>query len=336
MTEAWAEKYRPKNINDLIFPNEQLKLAVEQWYKQGYIDSNVLLYGKAGTGKSSLIKILVNDFIKNPKDVFILGRKVEEVDNLGRWIESAPVASSCRIVVVEEADRLSNQAELLLKEKFMERYLQNKVVFLGATNNVHKIDPAVRTRYHIKANFNNLPIDQVIAHLKKVLDSEQVTYDEQMVLEFVNKNIGKGLRELLNLAQLASTTKTFDIKSISALGGVADESQIIQIVNYMIKYLLSTSKEDSKILAFYPSTREYYEQFGKYWEWVSSTLKNYSDIDYVHIMKELIDSEDITLDNKNIIINYLQDEDFKIYKNLHFIAMLGDVFKNISDLKNSA
>jgi DNA polymerase III gamma/tau subunit len=208
-------------------------------------------------------------------------------------------------------------------------------VFIAATNNIHKIDPAVRTRYHIKANFNDLPIDEVVAHMEKILQQEQVVFDPEVLKQFVQKNISKGLRELLNLAQIACVTKTFDTQAISNLGGVADESQIIQITSYMLQYLTSAEKEQVSILSKTPNVNEHYESFGKYWSWVNDTINNYTDIDYIHIIRELIEDDKISLDNKQIMIQYLQDIDFKIYKNLHFVAMLGSLFGNINQLKQS-
>ena len=55
----WAEKYRPQNLSTYI-GNEHLKDKVKR-----YIDDqdvpHLLLYGKAGTGKTTLAKIVVNN-----------------------------------------------------------------------------------------------------------------------------------------------------------------------------------------------------------------------------------------------------------------------------------
>ena len=55
----WVEKYRPNTLTTYV-GNEHLKEKVKR-----YIDSedvpHLLLYGKAGTGKTTLAKIVVNN-----------------------------------------------------------------------------------------------------------------------------------------------------------------------------------------------------------------------------------------------------------------------------------
>ena len=54
----WVEKYRPSNINEYIFCDENIKSKVNEWLNKKDIP-HLLLYGTAGTGKTSLVKILL-------------------------------------------------------------------------------------------------------------------------------------------------------------------------------------------------------------------------------------------------------------------------------------
>ena len=328
---AWAEKYRPKEINELIFPNETIRNAVNKWYELGAITENALLYGKPGTGKSSLIKILAKDFIKNEKDIFILGRKIEAIEKLGGWINASPVASKIKIVVIEETDRLSPAAFLGLKEKYMEKYI-GKVAFLATTNNPHKVDPAVRTRFNLKINFDQLPVDQVIARLEYVLKNENINYDINMLTEFVNKNVKKGMRELLNLLQIASVSGKLDTAAVSQLAGITQEDKIIQVIEYILNYIKPLNGEQLAVIYNDALDPAYMDVFGKYWKWLTNTLNQFADIDYDYIYSELINEKQLPLNVKKILMKYYNDNEFKIYKNMHLMSALVEVIEDYLEI----
>ena len=55
----WVEKYRPTTL-DTYIGNEHLKSKVSIYLESGDLP-HVLLYGRAGTGKTTLAKLLVNN-----------------------------------------------------------------------------------------------------------------------------------------------------------------------------------------------------------------------------------------------------------------------------------
>ena len=59
----WVEKYRPKDLSTYI-GNEHLKEKVERYLKTEDVP-HLLLYGRAGTGKTTLAKIITNNIMSN-------------------------------------------------------------------------------------------------------------------------------------------------------------------------------------------------------------------------------------------------------------------------------
>jgi len=54
----WVEKYRPKKLEDYV-GNDHLKQKISDYIATGDVP-HLLLFGKAGTGKTTLAKLIVN------------------------------------------------------------------------------------------------------------------------------------------------------------------------------------------------------------------------------------------------------------------------------------
>ena len=54
----WTEKYRPQKLDEYV-GNEHLKSKVKDYLTSGDIP-HLLFFGKAGTGKTTLAKLIVN------------------------------------------------------------------------------------------------------------------------------------------------------------------------------------------------------------------------------------------------------------------------------------
>jgi replication factor C small subunit len=68
MNEMWFAKYRPSKIDGYVFKNKALKEKIQSWVKDGNIP-HVLFSGPAGTGKTTLAKILLNEVGVDDADV---------------------------------------------------------------------------------------------------------------------------------------------------------------------------------------------------------------------------------------------------------------------------
>ena len=218
---SWFEKYRPKIIDELIFPNvlngekkgsEYIRNIFTKFYNQEFIQGNVLSYGEAGKGKTSLNKILQGKVIKHPNDIFILGRKVEDIDKLKKWLQQSKVKSNQKLIIIEEIDRLSNQAQTVLKDGLLEKY-QNNTSFLATTNNPDKLDKALVTRFNYRIYFDDFDVNEVLTRLKFILNKEEIQFDEDLLKQFIQTYIKRGLRELISNLEIGSTS----IISASAL-----------------------------------------------------------------------------------------------------------------------
>ena len=112
--ELWVEKYRPITLEEYI-GNETIKNKIADYLKQGSIQ-NLLFYGVAGTGKTTLAKLIAKNL--NCDLLYLNASDERGIDTIREKI--IPFASSMsfndvKIVILDEADYLTPQAQATLR-----------------------------------------------------------------------------------------------------------------------------------------------------------------------------------------------------------------------------
>lgn len=333
---AWFMKYKPTKIEELVFPNtlngspvkpEDIKKIFIDAVNNQFIPGNVLSYGPGGFGKSSLADVLVKSIIKEPKDFYRLGKGVDAIEDLKAWLVSKPGRSNQKIVLIEEADKLSPQAQNMLKDGLLEKF-QAYVSFIANTNHPHKIDAALRTRFNMQLNFKEIQAEQAFFYVLSILDKEQIKYNRDYVWEFISKNIQKGLRVILNNIEINVKDKV--LGSIGELESSSNnEDYILDLLKYLIQYAEAQPKESlAKLLVNVDND----PQFAQYYKAILDTTKSDLNLDYDYIFNMLLD-ENFSIDIKNVLIENYQDIDNKKFPNLHLVSTMGKLLLNIHQRK---
>jgi replication factor C small subunit len=143
MKELWVEKYRPKTVDGYVFVDDAQREQVEQWIQDKSIP-HLLLSGPAGTGKTTLAKLLINQLGVDEYDVMYAngskeGRVIAWVDKLISFCQTMPFGE-LKIVLVDEADYLGVNTVQPALRNLMEDYSQT-VRFILTCNYPSKIIP---------------------------------------------------------------------------------------------------------------------------------------------------------------------------------------------------
>lgn len=326
---SWAEKYRPKTIDDLILPNENWKKVIQKWINDKHIGGNIALFGYGGLGKSTLARILVNEIITNPSDFkLIKSRSVQEIDTIGEFIRSQPIGSPMKIILIEEADRLSSQAQTELKEKYTEQF-QDHCSIIITTNYPYSIDEFLLQRFLYKLDFSRLDPAAVFNRLMFILDQEKCQVNENDLKEWIERNINSGLRNLINKLQLSSSLNDgviiFD--DISTKKDL--ENRIISLCQSVLSNFLSCKDPKLKKMTYINPVNS--EIIGPQWVELIRTVTNNFGIDY-KIIFESLDESIHFLPMKQIMSSYLESIHLKQYPHLHLLSCLAELMKCVLEI----
>ena len=192
----WVEKYRPSSLDSYI-GNEHLRSKVKLYLESGDLP-HLLLYGRAGTGKTTLAKLLVNniecDYLYiNASDE----NSVEVVRDKVKNFASTLGFQEMKVIILDECDYITPNAQAALRN-LMETFSKH-CRFILTCNYVDRIIDPIQSRCQ---SFQIIPPDrkQVAVHLSNILTQEGVETNIDDIVTIVNGGF-PDLRRVINAAQ---------------------------------------------------------------------------------------------------------------------------------------
>jgi replication factor C small subunit len=222
----WVEKYRSSNLDSYV-GNENIKKTIQQYLDQNDIQ-NFIFYGPAGTGKTTLAKLIVNNL--DCDYLYINASDERGIDTIRDKVSGfASVASfkSLKVVILDEADFITIQGQAALRN-VIETYSRT-TRFILTCNFVERIIDPLQSRCQVLKIVP--PSKQDIAkHVAGILEKEEVSYTMDDIKILVSQ-FYPDVRKMLNTAQLSNQEGELNIdKSI-----IVSNSYTTQVVKELSK-----------------------------------------------------------------------------------------------------
>ena len=202
----FVEKYRPSSLENYV-GNEHLKTTISRYLEQNDIQ-NLIFYGQAGGGKTTLAKLIVNNL--NCDYLYINAsdeRGIETIRDKVSGFASVASFKPLKVVILDEADFLTIQAQASLRNVI--ETFSRTTRFIMTCNFVERIIDPLQSRCQV---IKIVPPSksEVAKHLAWILEKEVISYTLDDIKTIVNQYY-PDLRKCINTVQLNSKDSTLKL-----------------------------------------------------------------------------------------------------------------------------
>jgi len=216
--KTWAEKYRPKTLDEVI-GQEEIKRALKGYIAQQNFP-HLLFYGPPGSGKTSMAVAFAKDLLNDSFEFNFLelnasdDRGIDTIRSLiGNFCRTAPLLGGVKIVLLDECDSMTSDAQMALRRP-MERFPKVRFVLtanyisdLLRNKNRYGVIDALQSRCEV-FEFNRLEEYEIAERLKQIAESEDVEIEDWELYSIASECNGD-LRQAINSLQTLAGKKRY-------------------------------------------------------------------------------------------------------------------------------
>lgn len=213
--QVTARKWRPQNF-DSVIGQDHVTRTLKNSIRLKRIAHSYLFCGPRGVGKTTMARVLVKalNCEKGPTDdpcnicrfcqevnnnnsldyLEIDGasnRGIDQIREINDKLHYSSPDGKYRVFVIDEVHMLTIEAFNALLKSLEEP--PEKIVFIFCTTEAHKVPRTISSRCQ-QYNFYAFSMKEISDQLKKILDSEKYSYDDESVF-FIARAAGGSMRD---------------------------------------------------------------------------------------------------------------------------------------------
>ncbi len=291
----FVEKYRSKILDEYV-GNENIKTTISKYLLQNDIQ-NLIFYGPAGTGKTTLAKLIVNNL--NCDYLYINAsdeRGIETIRDKVQGFASSASFKPLKVVILDEADFLTIQAQASLRNVI--ETFSRTTRFILTCNYVERIIDPLQSRCQV---LKIVPpsMKDVARHVAGILDKESIQWDKE-ALGTIIKQFYPDVRKILGTAQLSTVDNVLKL-----------DKSILVVNNYTAQVIneLKTSKN---------------------WKAIRQIIADSNTNDFEGLFKELYDNVSEYASGSEGVVTIILEEyqyhaNFRIDKEINIMACIAKI-----------
>ncbi|MBA3976577.1 MAG: replication factor C small subunit [Nitrosopumilus sp.] len=248
----WVEKYRPKNLDQIINQKEIIAGLKNLLNKPNELP-HLLFTGAAGIGKTTTALCLAREILGNnwkrdtlelnasdERGIKMVRERVKEFASIMKLsLNQTENDRPFKIIILDEADEMTSEAQTALRRIIEDSSKTTRFIFI--CNYLSHIIEPIQSRC-VVFRFSKVPVEEVVGYLKIICKNEDIRFDEKALYKIYEHTNGD-LRNSINILQSASANGNINTLQVQSAIGNSGKNKISEI----IKLALGSKFNESRI-----------------------------------------------------------------------------------------
>lgn len=248
----WVEKYRPKNLDQIINQKEIITGLKNLLNKPNELP-HLLFTGAAGIGKTTTALCLAREILgdswkrdtlelnaSDERGIKMVRERVKEFASIMKLsLNQIENERPFKIIILDEADEMTSEAQTALRRIIEDSSKTTRFIFI--CNYLSHIIEPIQSRC-VVFRFSKVPVDEVVGYLKIICKNEEINFEEKALYKIYEHTNGD-LRNSINILQSASASGNVNTSQVQSAIGNSGKNKISEI----IKLAMDSKFNESRI-----------------------------------------------------------------------------------------